>query len=118
MRLAVSNLGFSKYQVGALTGIQGVTRLSGIANVPVTMRQQSMPYLVSVQPGKSAGSNILAKSGSFGDGLGMRRFGYNGSRTHFVVQDSFKTDIQDFKGGIKFEFGKNTQNAIKDTGAN
>lgn len=108
MRLAISNVGLSKYQIGTLTGIQGVKRLSGIANVPVTLRQQSMPYLLNVKAGKSTGSG--------GDVLSMHRLGYNGSRTHYVVQDAFKTDIQDFKGGIKFELGKNMQNVMKDTG--
>ena len=52
----------------------------------------------------------------------IQRVGMNGSprigtlqlagSQHYVVQDAFKTDIQDFKGGIKFELGRNIHHVI------
>lgn len=111
MKIAISSAGLQRIQpsLQTNTGIQGVKRLSGLVSVPVTSRQQSLPYLLNVQGGGAPQSSI-------------QRVGMNGSprigtlqlagSQHYVVQDAFKTDIQDFKGGIKFELGRNIHHVI------
>ena len=142
MRIAISSVvaphQAPRYQPGnsLVTGVPGVKRLgssSSLVSVPVTSRQQTLPYLVmNVQGGVGT---TLAKPAGLAGGTLQQRLGINGGivqqqrlgvpagtlqlespsgpgQPHYIVQDAFKTDIQDFKGGIKFELGKNIHHVI------
>ena len=91
MKIAISSAGIQRIQTsGAGLRTDGLKRVAGFMTAPVTSRQQSMPYIVNLQ----------------GGGAGVPRVAALNTQ-HFIVQDAFKTDIQDFKGGIKFELGRN-----------
>lgn len=97
MKIAISSAagGVQRIQTsGPVVGLRpdGIKRVAGLMTAPVTSRQQSMPYIVNLQGG--------------GGGAGAPRVAALNTQ-HFIVQDAFKTDIQDFKGGIKFELGRN-----------
>lgn len=72
--------------------------LQAVKTVPIA-RQQAMPYIVNFQSGGGQarlGTIKLASS----------------QPQQIIVQDPFKTDIQDFKGGIKFELGRKIQQIL------
>jgi len=63
-------------------------------NVTPVPRQQALPYIVNFQSGVSSLSGHTIKLAS---GLQPTQ--------QIVVQEAFKSDIGDFKGGLKFELG-------------
>ena len=88
---------------------------SGLRTVPV-VRQQSLPYIVNFQ----GGNTISSLSGISGLSGGTARVGtiklaatsvaniQNIQPQQIIVQDTaFNTDMQEFKGGLKFELGRN-----------
>jgi len=88
-----------------------VKRVAGLISAPVTSRQQSLPYIVNLQGG--AGVSRVAVTAGGSPRVGTLQLGTAGLQTqHFLVQDAFKTDIQDFKGGIKFELGRNIHHVL------
>ena len=111
--------------IGPTSNVVGpgeVKRVTGLITAPVTSRQQSLPYIVNVQGGAGV-SRVAVASGGGGGGsprvsgsprVGTLQLGTaTGLQTqHFLVQDAFKTDIQDFKGGIKFELGRNIHHVL------
>jgi len=104
MKIAISNSGIQRIQPPFKSDQVGVKRVAGLISAPVTSRQQSMPYIVNLQGGAGVGRVGLTSSPR----VGTLQIGTGGIQTqHFLVQDAFKTDIQDFKGGIKFELGRN-----------
>lgn len=93
---------------------------SGIRSVPI-VRQQTMPYIVNFQ---GAGSTISSISGiSTISGIPARigtiklaSGGVNNIQSiqpqQILVQDPFKSDMGDFKGGLKFELSRNINQMI------
>ena len=75
-------------------------------------QQSALPYIVNLQSGPatavvgSRGGLSLGGGGRVGT-LQIAASGIQAATSHYVVQDAFKTDIQDFKGGIKFELSRN-----------
>ena len=106
MKLALSN--------------SGLRSVSG--SVPI-VRQQTLPYIVNFQGG---GSTITSLPGiSSISGIPTARIGTiklaNSAVSNLqaalqpqqiIVQDPFKSDLQDFKGGLKFELSRNIHPAI------
>ena len=107
MKLALSN--------------SGLRSVSG--SVPI-VRQQTLPYIVNFQSG--GGSTITSLPGiSSISGIPTARIGtiklantgVSNLQTalqpqQIIVQDPFKSDLQDFKGGLKFELSRNIHPAI------
>jgi len=88
---------------------------SGLRTVPL-VRQQTMPYIVNFQGGNTIStiSGISSLSGISGLSstarIGTIKLASsvgNIQPQQIIVQDAFKTDLQDFKGGLKFELGRN-----------
>ena len=85
----------------------GLKRVAGFVSAPITSRQQPLPYIMNIQGGAAAGGGgASVVTGSPATVAGLSRVSAIGTQ-HLIVQDAFKTDIQDFKGGIKFELGRN-----------
>ena len=89
---------------------------SGIRSVPI-VRQQTMPYIVNFQGGStiSSISGISTISG-IPARIGTIKLASSGVNTiqpqQILVQDPFKSDIGDFKGGLKFELSRNINQII------
>jgi len=91
---------------------------SGLRTIPL-VRQQTMPYIVNFQGGNTISTISGINSISGISGLSSTaRIGtiklansvgniQNIQPQQIIVQDAFKTDMQDFKGGLKFELGRN-----------
>ena len=91
---------------------------SGLRTIPL-VRQQTMPYIVNFQGGNTIStiSGISSISGISGLSstarIGTIKLAnsvgniQNIQPQQIIVQDAFKTDMQDFKGGLKFELGRN-----------
>ena len=88
---------------------------SGLRTVPV-VRQQSLPYIVNFQ----GGNTISSLPGISGLSGGTARVGtiklaatsvaniQNIQPQQIILQDTpFNTHMQEFKGGLKFELGRN-----------
>lgn len=103
MKIAITSSGIQRLQPQAFKPDQ-LKRVAGLMSSPVVSRQQNLPYIVNLQSG-----NGVSRVGIVGSPrVGTLQLGSGGIQTqHFLVQDAFKTDIQDFKGGIKFELGRN-----------
>ena len=119
MRVAISSTGIHRLPLAGkiadqiTVGSPGVKRLG----LTPTVRQQTLPYIVNFQGGGGVGTG----GGSGARGVGPARVGTvklatPGGSSHIVVQDAFKTDIQDFKGGIKFELGRKIQQILPSGG--
>ena len=92
---------------------------SGIRSVPI-VRQQTMPYIVNFQGGSTISSisgistisGIPARIGT----IKLASSGVNNIQTiqpqQILMQDPFKSDIGDFKGGLKFELSRNINQII------
>ena len=107
MKIAISSAGIQRIQPGFKQ--DQLKRVTGVMTVPVTSRQQSLPYIVNLQ----GGSAVSRVGVSTSPRVGTIQIGAGGLQPqHFLVQDAFKTDIQDFKGGIKFELGRNIHHII------
>ena len=78
---------------------------SGLRSVPV-VRQQTMPYIVNFH---SAG--IPARIGTIKLANSVSSI-QTIQPQQIIVQDPFKNDIQDFKGGLKFELSRNIHQII------
>lgn len=114
--LKVDHLNVSQLGVlGRRVTVSGVGPAAAIVSRPQSQQQQqsSLPYIMSLQGGTAAGGAVSARGGLSIGGVGrvgtlqIATSGIQSATSHFVVQDAFKTDIQDFKGGIKFELGRN-----------
>lgn len=91
---------------------------SGLRTIPL-VRQQTMPYIVNFQGGNTIStiSGISSLSGISGLSstarIGTIKLAnsvgniQNIQPQQIIVQDAFKSDLQDFKGGLKFEIGRN-----------
>ena len=75
---------------------------SGLRTVPV-VRQQTMPYIVNFQGAGTISSIKLSNSVSTIQTIQPQQI---------IVQDPFKNDMQDFKGGLKFELSRNIHQII------
>jgi len=115
MRVAISSSGIQRLPLTGKIGEQGVG-MGGVTPVKRLglvsaggVRQQTLPYIVNFQGG---GPRTVA--------LGPGRVGTvkltTAGTNHIVVENAFKTDIQDFKGGIKFELPRKIQQILP-TGA-
>merc|ERR1740137_351245 len=88
---------------------------SGLRTVPL-VRQQTMPYIVNFQGGNTistisgissiSGLSSTARIGTIKLASSVGNI-QNIQPQQIIVQDAFKTDLQDFKGGLKFELGRN-----------
>ena len=88
-------------------------RVGGLIPSPATARpQQSVPYIVNLQ-----GSNPVSRVGiSTSPRVGTLQLGTGALQTqHFLVQDAFNSEIQNLKGGIKFELGRNMHQILPST---
>jgi len=88
-------------------------RVGGLITSPATARpQQSVPYIVNLQ-----GSNPVTRVGiSTSPRVGTLQLGTGALQTqHFLVQDAFNSEIQNLKGGIKFELGRNMHQILPST---
>ena len=75
---------------------------SGLRTVPV-VRQQTMPYIVNFQGAGTISSIKLSNSVSTIQTIQPQQI---------IVQDPFKNEMQDFKGGLKFELSRNIHQII------
>ena len=90
-----------------------------LRSVPI-VRQQTMPYIVNFQGGSSISSlagistisGIPARIGT----IKLANSGVTNIQTiqpqQIIVQDPYKSDMQDFKGGLKFELSRNIHQII------
>jgi len=111
MRVAISSSGIARLPLAGKLGDQTVGLVAGapvkrLGLVPTGgVRQQTIPYIVNFQGG---GPRTVA--------LGPGRVGTvkltTAGTNHIVVENAFKTDIQDFKGGIKFELPRKIQQIL------
>ena len=75
---------------------------SGLRSVPV-VRQQTMPYIVNFQ-----GASTISSISGIPARIGTIKLANSVSNIQtiqpqqIIVQDPFKNDIQDFKGGLKY----------------
>jgi hypothetical protein len=141
MKIAISTSGVSRLQsvlkVDQLGGVGVLGRrvaLSAGASALSRPAQQQQPYILNLQGGpvgSGGGGTVAVSRGiTIGGGGGLSISGGGGrvgtlqiatsgiqstGGSHFVVQDAFKTDIQDFKGGIKFELGRNIHQILPQT---
>jgi hypothetical protein len=123
MKIAISSSGVPRLQSvlkADQLGLLGrrVTLSSGGPAAIITRPQQqqqqqsSLPFIVNMQGGQATAA-VRGGGLSLGGGggrVGTLQIGASGiqaTTSHYVVQDAFKTDIQDFKGGIKFELSRN-----------
>jgi len=88
---------------------------SGLRTTPL-VRQQTMPYIVNFQGGNTIStiSGISTLSGISGlsstariGTIKLANSVGNIQPQQIIVQDAFKSDLQEFKGGLKFELGRN-----------
>jgi hypothetical protein len=125
MKIAISSSGVPRLQSvlkADQLGLLGrrVTLSGGSPAAIVTRPQQqqqqqsSLPFIVNMQGGQTGGGAVVGGRGGLslaGGGrvgtLQIAASGIQATTSHYVVQDAFKTDIQDFKGGIKFELSRN-----------
>ncbi len=142
MKIAISTSGVSRLQsvlkVDQLGGVGVLGRrvaLSAGASSLSRPAQQQQPYILNLQGGPvgsggGVGTVAVSRGITIGGGGGLSISGGSGrvgtlqiatsgiqstGGSHFVVQDAFKTDIQDFKGGIKFELGRNIHQILPQT---
>ena len=143
MKIAISTSGVSRLQsvlkVDQLVGggVLGrrVALSAGAASALSRPAQQQQPYILNLQGGPvgsggGGGTVAVSRGITIGGGGGLSISGGGGrvgtlqiatsgiqstGGSHFVVQDAFKTDIQDFKGGIKFELGRNIHQILPQT---
>lgn len=90
-----------------------------LRSVPI-VRQQTMPYIVNFQGGTTISSlsgistisGIPARIGT----IKLANSGVTNIQTiqpqQIIVQDPYKSDMQDFKGGLKFELSRNIHQII------
>ena len=90
-----------------------------LRSVPI-VRQQTMPYIVNFQGGSTISSlsgistisGIPARIGT----IKLANSGVTNIQTiqpqQIIVQDPYKSDMQDFKGGLKFELSRNIHQII------
>lgn len=88
---------------------------SGLRTTPL-VRQQTMPYIVNFQGGNTIStiSGISTLSGISGlsstariGTIKLANSVGNIQPQQIIVQDAFKSNLQEFKGGLKFELGRN-----------
>lgn len=103
---------------------------SGLRSIPL-VRQQTMPYIVNFQSGASTmtTANITSLTGGIPARIGTIKLATNPGPIstlqtlqpqQIIVQDPFKSDLPDFKGGLKFELSRNIHTIIpssSETGA-
>ena len=90
-----------------------------LRSVPI-VRQQTMPYIVNFQGGTTISSlsgistisGIPARIGT----IKLANSGVTNIQTiqpqQIIVQDPYKSDMQDFKGGLKVELSRNIHQII------
>jgi len=88
---------------------------SGLRTTPL-VRQQAMPYIVNFQGGNTistisgiptlSGISGLSSTARIGT-IKLANSVGNIQPQQIIVQDAFKSDLQEFKGGLKFELGRN-----------
>ena len=85
---------------------------SGLRTVPV-VRQQTMPYIVNFQ-----GASTISSISGIPARIGTIKLSNSVSNIQtiqpqqIIVQDPFKNEMQDFKGGLKFELSRNIHQII------
>jgi len=84
---------------------------SGVRSVPI-VRQQTLPYIVNFQGGSASIPGIPARIGT----IKLANTIVSNIQTlqpqQIIVQDAFKSDIQEFKGGLKFELPNNIHQTL------
>jgi len=88
---------------------------SGLRTTPL-VRQQAMPYIVNFQGGSTistisgipnlSGISGLSSTARIGT-IKLANSVGNIQPQQIIVQDAFKSDLPEFKGGLKFELGRN-----------
>lgn len=73
------------------------------------VRQQAMPYIVNFQSNGPSSGGVQGRLGTIKLATTQPQ--------QILVQDAFKTDIQDFKGGIKFELGRKIHQILPSSGS-
>ena len=87
-----------------------------LRSVPLA-RQQTMPYIVNFSGGSVAGTTISGIPARIGT-IKLANSGVTNIQNlqpqQIIVpcQDPYKADIQDFKGGLKFELSRNIHQII------
>ena len=84
---------------------------SGVRSVPI-VRQQTLPYIVNFQGGSASIPGIPARIGTIKLANTIVSNISTLQPQQIIVQDAFKPDLQEFKGGLKFELPNNIHQTL------
>lgn len=104
VRVAITAGSASSFGGGQFHRIRPRVFIAGGAAVSAIESPQSSPYVLNY----NLSGNIKRPAGSTAGGLNLTTLPPGG----VVIPESFKTDIQDFKGGIKFELGRKIKHIL------